>query len=142
MEQIAWQQQTHNTCGQTCVAMLTGTRLDEAIKLTGRRGGTRTVDLVKALSALGYEAPPQLVKIHPVVRWPDTAVLPDPCIVKLTWTGRASGHWCLYHGGLFYDPSIGVRTPNQYAYLCRRDDARITSYLPVHLASEKKGDSP
>lgn len=113
--------------------MLAGLPLARTVQLMCRRGGTRTVDLVRALAALGFAVPAQLVKLRPVVSWPDAPALPDPCIVKLTWSGRSSGHWCLYYGGQFYDPSLGVRTPTQYAWLNKESGARITSFLPITM---------
>jgi hypothetical protein len=127
---IKWMQQPEGSslCGQTCVAMLAGVTLEESIKsFGGKRGGTRTKELVNAIRKLGINCgDPPLVRIN-------GQCYPDTCIVKLHFDDQTHTHWTLWHNGQFYDPSyIG-----QYTLYCYKgkypEGIRPTSYLPIFM---------
>jgi hypothetical protein len=65
-------------CGQTCVAMIAGITLEESIEaFRGKKGGTRTKEVVAALRKLGINCgDPPLTRIK-------SQELPDTCIVGL-----------------------------------------------------------
>jgi hypothetical protein len=116
-------------CGQTCVAMLAGITLDQAIEaFGGKKGGTRTKDVVAALRKLAINCGDP-----PLTRFTGDNCLPDTCIVKLHIDGAKHTHWVVWHEGRFYDPSwygdsCLNKTKNKY-----RQGIRHTSYLPVFL---------
>lgn len=100
-----------------CVATLAGITLDEAIRLTGKRGATRTADLRRGLQRAG---------LIPAMR------------MKRTWGGRApldargvaslkrgkDKHWVVVWDGRVLDPAYG----EDPAYL---PDVKMTSVLHV-----------
>jgi hypothetical protein len=114
-------------CGQTCVAMITGISLDESIQLfDGKRGGTRTRDLVNALANKGIQCGDKLVRLKGQAK-------PNVCIVKLHFDDSKVTHWVVWHNGRFYDPSYygdGQLNAKKNEY---QTGVRETSYLPVHL---------
>jgi hypothetical protein len=130
---IKWMQQPPGSslCGQTCVAMIAGITLDESIEsFGGKRGGTRTKELVAALRKLGINCgDPPLVRIN-------GQCYPDTCIVKLHINHedyKKSTHWVIWHEGRYYDPSL----IGQYTLNCYKgkypEGIRPTSYLPIFM---------
>jgi hypothetical protein len=118
-------------CGQTCVAMIAGVTLEESIAaFGGKRGATRTKDLVNALRKLGINCgDPPLVKIK-------YQCYPDTCIVKLHIDHpdlKKSTHWVVWHNGKYYDPSY----LGQYTLYCNKgmypEGIRATSYLSIFM---------
>lgn len=91
------QQRGPTTCGQSCVAMLLGISLDEAIAIIGHDGITEDSEL---LMAIGSELP--------FVGGP-----PSPDVVALQKHRDPSGereHWTLSWKGKILDPAcIGKR---------------------------------
>lgn len=129
---IKWMQQPEGSslCGQTCVAMIAGVTLEESIEaFGGKRGGTRTKDLVAALRKLGIECgDPPLIRIN-------GQCYPDTCIVKLHFNDRKNTHWTVWHEGRFYDPEA---YPNFFIneFLGGNkywEGVRQTSYLPIFM---------
>jgi hypothetical protein len=115
-------------CGQTCVAMIAGVSLKESIDVfSGKRGGTRTKDVVAALRKLGINCGDQ-----PLTRYRGDC-LPDTCIAKLHFDHQKQTHWVVWHEGIFYDPSIDGdfilnAIKNKYP-----EGVRLTSYLPIFM---------
>lgn len=92
------------TCGQCCVAMITGLPVDFVIKEMRRRGGTQRLDLVNALSWFGHDCSYYLRRCRSVDTIScDLAIL--GCGVK---GRRGGGHWVVYYKGLIWDSCIGV----------------------------------
>jgi hypothetical protein len=118
-------------CGQTCVAMIAGITLEESIEaFGGKRGATRTTDLVNALRKLGINCgDPPLVRIK-------GQLYPDTCIVKLHFNDRKNTHWTVWHKGKFYDPEahlmvhLELLDGNEYHPVL---GVRQTSYLPIFM---------
>jgi len=110
-----------STCGQTCIAMLLRlSSVDEACKLIGKKGGTRTKDLVKALRAHGWTCSTKRVRLRP------RALLPQRAILFAYPKGRRKKcwrHWIIIWEGSSYDPSFG-RDTNLGIY-------DITSYIEI-----------
>ena len=92
------QPQGSNLCGQAIVAMVTDCTLDEAIERVGKKGKTKTRDLVRAFNLSGIQNKGRLFRGSPTC---DSAVLSfrHP-------TGAR--HWVLWHKKKFYDPAAGV----------------------------------
>lgn len=118
-------------CGQACVAMVAGISLDESIKaFSGKRGGTRTKDIVQALSRLGFVCENRLRRVK--------GQLPDVCVVKLRFAGSHRSHWTLWYHGRFYDPDPAgdaVLNADKTKY---PQGVHVSSYLPVFGVSEKR----
>jgi hypothetical protein len=115
-------------CGQTCVAMIAGITLKESIEaFGGKKGRTRTKDVVGALRKLGINCgDPPLTRLKGQDK-------PDTCIVKLHFDGTTNTHWVIWHEEIFYDPSLYGdselnKTKNKYP-----EGVRQTSYLPIFI---------
>ena len=85
-----------NLCGQTCVAMIAGISLEEAILAVGKRGLTTTKDIAQALRKLGFGCADRVTRYNG--RLGSELCL---CVVE-------SKHWVVYKDGLFYDPAFGI----------------------------------
>jgi hypothetical protein len=113
-----------NLCGQTCIAMLLGISIDDALKLIGKRGCTRTRDLVKALRSQGFTCPDRAQRCdrdHPI---------PYDCIMKYSWRGRSKGHWVLRVGGVEYDPDgLPWPTPGGTVTSCIPFSTSLQDYI-------------
>ena len=114
-----------NLCGQACIAMLSGLPLDEAIKIVGKRGKTRTKDLVAAINRsvgflMGITCPEKLIPLrgryHKLTRC---------CLVKACSPDRKRSHWMLIFDHLLHDPSCPTAP---HPKVCNWD---ITSFLPL-----------
>lgn len=91
-------------CGQTCVAMALGITIAEAIRLVGRRGGTKGSDLLRGIQAGGGTA-----IAHKIFRGRsrirrEELMLPTRCIARIRYQGDACAHWILVWNGHIYDP--------------------------------------
>ena len=95
--------QSHErTCGQTCIAMLTGKTEDEIIKLIGHAKGTKTKEIVKILNLLNIGNTQKLLLITKKTRLPDIGILKtvyDNVSKSKNW------HWILKYRNKYYDPS-------------------------------------
>jgi len=107
--------------------MIAGVSLDESIRaFGGKKGGTRTNDVISALRKLGFNTSDRLIRFN-------GACFPsDTVIVKLRFSDSKETHWTLWHEGRFYDPSrYGHGTLNQ-AKNMYPEGVRMTSYLPIY----------
>lgn len=126
-----FQPEGSSLCGQTCVAMIASVSLEESIEaFGGKRGGTRTRDVVAALRKLGVKCgDPPLIRLRSNWNWSD---LGYTSIVKLHFEWTKTTHWTLWHDNRFYDPSeIGQET--LYKNIAYPKGVRLTSYLPIYL---------
>jgi hypothetical protein len=92
-------------CGQSCVAMLAGASVDEAIKIIGTDKGTNKQDLKKALDYYGIAYASKSTKYNPNIP------LPELCIIRMMAEKPPNikyGHWGIYYNGTYYDPEFGV----------------------------------
>jgi len=126
MLKMIMQPEGSNLCGQACVAMLLGISLDESIKLIGKRGKTRTRDLVTALKAKGCDCGTRLIRGDFI----------GDCIIKMTFT-RTHSHWIIFYEGKFYDPSNGFNPPGILIF-AKRGEYKLSSYLPIYSLPAKK----
>ena len=112
-------QPTSETCGQACIAMLSGAGMDEVIKVMHTSGPTSIGQLIEALDyyQIGHAAKNvRLSKKNPT--YSETSIL---TVHMSTYT-----HWVLYHKGKYYDPEFGVLDQ------CH-PDGNITSFLEIFL---------
>jgi hypothetical protein len=124
MQQL--RQPTPRTCGQTCVAMLTGANVEEVCRLAGKSGATFGSDLVRALRALGAECPSRPVAPRTV-----RGLVPQG-IARVAPRGGANGHWVVWTGGYFVDPfDGGTWTPEDFACIYAARGWGVISILPV-----------
>lgn len=110
-------QNTPQTCGQACIAMLAGVSLEEAIAVMHTSGPTSIGQLIQALDHYGIThggKNTRLSKKNPEL--PETAVL--------TVHFPEYSHWVVYHKGKYYDPEFGL------ADTCH-PDGRVTSFLRI-----------
>ena len=104
-------------CGQACIATVCGVTLEEAIMLTRKRGGTRTLHLKRALHAMSIPHGNRRVRGFPKE---GSAIL---------WFQHSDGdaHWVVWHNNKYYDPAAGVfRNVPKHLH-----EARVTSHLPI-----------
>lgn len=112
-------------CGQACVAMVLGCSLDEACAIVERPSGTRTLDLVRALSGRGLEVG---VRLRPWRGGP----LPPLAMLKVKFQGKARFHWVLARNGVVLDPMR--RRPRPFhPSLWKRRRGRVTAFLSIAL---------
>lgn len=111
-------------CGQTCVAMIAGVTLEKSIAIFGKRSGTSTKDVVRALRALGVDCGDGLILAR-------THKRPPLCMAVLHFDGIWQTHWTIWNGDHFVDPSIGLVA--EYG-----EGVRVTSYLPIFRTEETK----
>jgi len=90
-------------CGHCCVAMVSGSELNESIKVIGHKKGTYGKELVKALIKLNCKSADKL-------KFPLPEKLPDKCIIRIKYESINSGHWIVFYKGLIYDPSFKYDT--------------------------------
>ena len=122
MRQWIKQPEGKNVCGQIAVAVIAGITLEEAIKLTGKKGCTKTKDLVKALRKLGFECPDRCKRMEKDRLYKDLA------IAKLFLPTRKSGwHWIVIENYKIFDGING----NTNGSVMWPDGWKVTSYLPV-----------
>lgn len=87
-----------NLCGQTCVAMVCGITIDDAIGAVGHTHGTTGPDLHRALNKYGINSSPK------IIRKGKHRPLPQRCIAKMRAKGIRESHWILVWDGNYYDP--------------------------------------
>lgn len=87
-------------CGQAVLAMLSGTSVDEIIKLCGTERETNLAQMLSTLDSLGIAYSTKRTAVE------RKEALPRVCILSLE-TPRC-WHWSLYFDGVFYDPEHGI----------------------------------
>lgn len=108
--------------------MLAGVTLGEAERAVGKERKTRTRDLVRGLSALGFTPGLRLKRVRvPLLE------LPAGCIVKVRWHGTRLTHWVVHERGTnFADPDRGWVQAADLAHA-----AEVLSYLPMRRAGRR-----
>jgi hypothetical protein len=119
VDELTWvKQDTKKGCGVACVAMVAGITFDDAAKVLGKRGCTKTHDLHIALGKLGFGIPARLRMLR--------GSIPDG-ILKVHRRQRSSGwHWIVKRGDKIYDPQQGAFSVSEYP-----DLSLVSSALPV-----------
>jgi len=120
-------QPTKMTCGQTCVAMVAGISVDEAIQVIGKTGGTHGSDLIRGMKKLG-------VACSKKSKVTDGLTLPKRAILRQKLRDRKKkwgGHWVLYLDGIIYDPGPGISMPVAEYRDQLMQKLRFTSYITL-----------
>lgn len=113
------QQPTFETCGQACIAMLSGSSIEEVIKTMKTKGPTSIGQLIEALDYYGIkhaEKNKRISKKNP--KYSEVSIL---TVHMITYT-----HWVLHYKGKFYDPEFGVLDD------CH-PNGKITSFLEIYF---------
>lgn len=107
-------------CGQSCVAMLAGITLDEAINTMHCGEWQATMDkLVSALNYYGIDHSEEIIYTN----GKEDVTLPECCII-MEKMGRYS-HYLVYYQGKGYDSNLGV--------LAHYDVTKIKGYMEIYL---------
>ena len=110
-------QPTPTSCGQACLAMITGVDVESVIaEVPDRARGTYVHELGAYLRANGWKANWLLQRLA------RGRALPQLAILRMKWKGERLGHWLVWADGQVYDPS-----PTQY----HRGDWSLTSCLEI-----------
>lgn len=114
-----------NQCGQAIIAMLGNISIQEAIKIMGTAGLTRTKHLLIALKILGLK-----VGSDRLLRIPRGWIKPELCVVHIQFGSHWKKHWTLWNGheDCFYDPAIEAKIIEPFY---EDGGARKLSYLEV-----------
>lgn len=119
-------QPTRTTCGQTCVAILTGAPVDEVCRLMGARGATSTHQLQAALAQLGWRCAQKLVPLRRV-----EGLVPVG-IVSLRDAEHGRAHWVVWYDGYYVDPVDGLCwAPEDFVPVVESAGWKVTSILPL-----------
>lgn len=111
-------QPTFTTCGQACIAMITGKDIEEVIKDMKTSGPTSIGQLIEILDFYGVkhaERNMRISKKNPV---------PQEYSILTVHTNEGYTHWTLLYDHKYYDPEFGI-IEGEYTY------GRITSFLGI-----------
>ena len=106
-------------CGQVAVAVITGKPLDEVIRVIGKKGCTKTKDIVKGLRKLGSHCAGKVQRMKGTV---------PLGIAQVRKKGRSGWHWVVIEGDKIWDGHFG--TPD--GTVVWPEGWRITSYLRIY----------
>ena len=112
-------QPTFETCGQACIAMITGKDVNQVIKDMKTSGPTSIGQLIEALDFYGVKHAAKNTRIskkNPV---------PHEFSVLTVHTTEGYTHWALLFGDKYYDPEFGI-IDGEYTH------GKITSFLAVY----------
>ena len=112
-------QPTPETCGQACIAMITGNSVEDVIRDMETSGPTSIGQLIEALDRCGVrhaERNTRISKKNPV---------PHPCSILTVHTNAGYTHWVLLNEGKYYDPEFGL-IEGEYTF------GKITSFLGIY----------
>ena len=112
-------QPTFETCGQACIAMITGKDIEEVIKDMKTGGPTSIGQLLEILDYYGVkhaERNTRISKKNPV---------PHEYSILTVHTDKGYTHWALLYDGKYYDPEFGV-IEGGYPH------GKITSFLAIY----------
>lgn len=111
-------QPTFTTCGQACIAMITGRDIEEVIKDMKTSGPTSIGQLIEILDFYGVKHADRNTRIskkNPV---------PYEYSILTVHTEAGYTHWALLYDNKYYDPEFGL-IEGEYAY------GKITSFLAI-----------
>lgn len=111
-------QPTFSTCGQACIAMITGKNIQEVIKDMKTDRPTSIGQLIDALDFYGIKHAEKNVRISK-----KNPVQSDFSILTLHMEAGYT-HWVLFYQGKYYDPEFGLLDQ------CH-SKGRITSFLAI-----------
>ena len=112
-------QPTFSTCGQACIAMITGKSIEEVIKNMKTDGPTSIGQLIEILDFYGIkhaERNKRISKKNPV---------PYKYSILTVHTNAGYTHWTLLYNNKYFDPEFGL-IEGEYMY------GKITSFLEIY----------
>lgn len=112
-------QPTFETCGQACIAMITGKDIEEVIKDMKTSEPTSIGQLIEILDFYGIkhaEKNTRISKKNPV---------PYEYSILTVHTNEGYTHWTLLFDHKYYDPEFGI-IDGEYTY------GKITSFLGIY----------
>lgn len=112
-------QPTFKTCGQACIAMITGKEVEQVIKDMKTGGPTSIGQLIEALDYYGIkhaERNTRISKKNPI---------PHEYSILTVHTNEGYTHWVLLFENRYYDPEFGL-IDGEYTY------GKITSFLAIY----------
>lgn len=112
-------QPTSETCGQACIAMITGKDIGEVIKDMKTGGPVSIGQLTEILDFYGVKHAPKNTRIskkNPV---------PYEYSILTVHANAGYTHWSLLYDGKYYDPEFGL-IDGEYTY------GKITSFLGIY----------
>lgn len=112
-------QPTAETCGQACIAMITGRQIEEVIKDMKTGGPTSIGQLMEILDFYGVkhaERNTRISKKNPV---------PNEYSILTVHADGGYTHWALLYDHKYYDPEFGV-IEGAYTH------GKITSFLGIY----------
>ena len=111
-------QPTSETCGQACIAMLTGKCIEEVIKDMKTNGPTSIGQLIGILDFYGIKHAERNMRIS------KKNPTPSECSILTVHTNAGYTHWTLLYDNKYYDPEFGL-IGGEYTY------GKITSFLGI-----------
>lgn len=112
-------QPTFTTCGQACIAMITGKDIEQVIKDMKTNGPTTIGQLIEILDFYGVkhaERNTRISKKNPV---------PYEYSILTVHTNEGYSHWTLLFDNKYYDPEFGL-IEGEYTH------GKITSFLEIY----------
>ena len=112
-------QPTPETCGQACIAMITGKKIEEVIKDMKTSGPTSIGQLIEILDFYGIRHAlrnTRISKKNPV---------PHEYSILTVHTDAGYTHWTLLYDHKYYDPEFGL-IEGTYPH------GKITSFLGIY----------
>ena len=112
-------QPTSTTCGQACIAMITGKDIEEVIRDMKTNGPTSIGQLIEILDFYGVkhaEKNTRISKKNPI---------PYKYSILTVHTNEGYTHWTLLFDNKYYDPEFGS-IDGEYKY------GKITSFLGIY----------
>ena len=113
-------QPTSETCGQACIAMITGKDIDVVIKDMKTSGPTSIGQLIDILDKYGIKHADRNTRISK--KNPN----PHNYSILTVHTNEGYTHWTLLFENKYYDPEFGI-IDGEYIY------GRITSFLGIYI---------
>ena len=111
-------QPTPETCGQACIAMITGKGIGAVIRDMKTDGPTCIGQMVEILDAYGVRRARRNLRVS------KKNPAPAPYSILTVHTDCGYPHWVLFYGGKYYDPEFGI-IEGEYPH------GRITSFLEI-----------
>lgn len=112
-------QPTFETCGQACIAMITGKNIKQVIKDMKTSGPTSIGQLIELLDYYGVkhaERNTRISKKNPI---------PHEYSILTVHTNEGYTHWTLLFDNKYYDPEFGIIN-GEYSH------GKITSFLAIY----------
>ena len=113
-------QPTSETCGQACIAMITGKDIEQVIKDMKTSGPTSVGQLIEILDfycVKHADRNTRISKKNPV---------PYKYSILTVHTNEGYTHWALLFDNIYYDPEFGL-IEGEYPY------GKITSFLAIYI---------